>query len=215
MTIAFRSLAAVFIVCLLVLCGGCSVPSLNALATPETTVFEPALLGDWKQKDTGDDGLQVRVLKGDAKTCEIVLNPVESGAAKSQVDSDGPVNLKLTGSLVKLGEQRFVDLTLSKGARDKLGDRYALLAIPVHQIVKISIEPDRLTIWDLDDGWIKDLVKQNPTAIEHSMVDGDSPVITAPTAAFQKFIAAHATDEKAWTDPQVYVRVKPAAPVKP
>jgi len=204
-----------FGVCLLVLCGGCSVPSLNALATPETTVFEPMLLGDWKQKDSGGDGLRVRVLKGEANTCEVVLNPVESGAARAGNDSDGPVHLKLTGSLVKLGEQRFVDLTLSKEAREKLGDQYALLSIPVHQIVKISIESDRLTIWDLDDGWIKDLVKQSPTAIEHSMVDGDSPVITAPTAAFQKFVAAHATDEKAWTDPQVYLRVKPAEPAKP
>jgi hypothetical protein len=191
------------------------VPSLNTLATPETTIFEPSVVGDWVQQSKSDDALRIRVAKGEGNLYDVVLNPEEAREGDAHKKADGPRNLKLAGALVKLGDHRFIDLALSGDARKALGDQYALLTIPVHQILKISIEKDRLTVWDLDDAWIKELLEKDPKAIEHSMVEDDSPVITAPTAAFQRFIAAHAADEKAWTDAQTYTRAKAAAPPKP
>jgi hypothetical protein len=70
--------------------------------------------------------------------------------------------------------------------------------IPAHTFLKIdSIEPT-LKIRLTNEDKMKELLKENPTAIQHTTVEKRT-VFTAPTKVLQKFVLKYAEDERVFT----------------
>ena len=181
----------VFLVVLSVALGmsGC-VPSLHSLYTGKDVIFDDGLLGDWAEAKADSKGT-LTFSKGDEGSYKVV-------------SSDGKDTSTLSGHLVKLADKRFLDLTA-----DSAEDCHTLV-IPVHMWFLISQTGEKLQMRDFSDGWLGDLLKKQPAALQHEIVDKDL-VLTASTRELQSFIITHANTKAAFDEPVDYVRKKQKA----
>ena len=169
---------------------GC-VPSLQPLYTEKDTVFDPAVVGTW-EKDK-----EVWTLRaGEGKEYEVTMKPEKGPAAEFE------------GHLVELGKARFLDLYPQE--RDEGNAFYELHRIPAHTISRIWLEGDTLRAAMLQDGWLKDRIRDGQVQIGYQFVGpkGDDIILTASARQLQALVMRYADDTKAFADPQRYRRVK-------
>ena len=115
-------IALVFAAVLLTGCG--DLPSVEGLANKENTVFDPALVGAWNAGDA-----VVIVQKGDDQGYAIHWVGAEG--------SDTPRFVRMEGTLVKIGDQRILDLTAA---------RQDAFSIPCHVFLRIRPVKDGLKV---------------------------------------------------------------------
>src|SRR5947209_8341122 len=89
--------------------GGCSTPSLNRLATPETIVTDPDLVGRWVDKE--DNDTTYVVTESADKTYRLDCIPKDSKKH----------SLEFEFQIVRLGETRYIDMTVTRAAHDEIG----------------------------------------------------------------------------------------------
>src|ERR1700730_2419602 len=119
-------IALVFAAVLLAGCG--DLPSVEGLANKENTVFDPALVGAWNAGDA-----VVIVQKGDDQGYAIHWVGAEG--------SDTPRFVRMEGTLVKIGDQRILDLTAA---------RQDAFSIPCHVFLRIRPVKDGLKVQFID-----------------------------------------------------------------
>ena len=166
------------------------VPTLNPLYTDKDVMFEPALLGEWAEAKTNSKATLI-FSKGAGKEYKLISGDKgEKGSA-------------FIAHLVKLGDKLFLDVKPDPAsARD-----CDCSGLPWHMFFYVSqIEPT-LRMWDLNDKWLEKLLKTNPSALKHEVVDGNL-VLTASTRQLQSFVLRHLSTKGAFTDPVDYVRKK-------
>ena len=158
------------------------VPSLNPLYSDKDLTFDPALLGVWEEKGTGESWAF-------AKNGKL-------GYSVSHTDADGRKS-KLTAHLVKLEDKLFLDLFPAPGTSPLTGSS-------THTFIHIvSREPMRVAV--LEPRWLKDYLTDHPGAIRHQKVNGEI-VLTSSPAESQKFLLAHLNTRDAYTEPSELVR---------
>jgi hypothetical protein len=109
------------------LAPACLVISLNPAYDGETIAWDPALLGHW---DDPEDKSSLDIERGEWRSYRIkYAHPSESG--------------NLTGYLTSIGDARFLDIMPARGA-----DHGSFL-IPVHALLRIDLNGDRLTLTPL------------------------------------------------------------------
>jgi hypothetical protein len=104
--------------------------------------------------------------------------------------------------LTDVGKTRYADLFLSRPERDKLVGEYGFLAVPVHQVMKITRDGDTLTVWPFHSDWLED--RTTSAAFSHDRVTiggGDVSVVTASTDQIRELLARYGADAKAFSDP--------------
>jgi hypothetical protein len=180
------------------LLGGCvPIMSLNPLYTAENLVFEEKLLGTWvddpnkaettwefrrleKTKDSNDTAYQLLFTDNEGKKGSFVAH------------------------LLRLDGKLFLDAYPSEMPWEpKDPNKVELLyntffLIPARTFLKIdSIEPT-LKIRLTNEDKMKDLLKENPTVIQHTTIEKRT-VFTASTKELQKFVLKYADDERVFT----------------
>ena len=192
------------------LIGGCTVPSLNPLATPETTITDQDLVGRWGDGEN-DDTTYVVSQAGDT-AYQLKCIPKEAGKR--------PLEFEMT--LVKLTDSRFIDLTVTKTGVDELNDRYGTVAIPAHIFMKVKRKGDELTVWMIKNDWLIDGLKSGELKLTHAAIiraandDKQDYVLTGATTELQNFVRKNAENEAAWDKPNVMRRLSDDQPlVKP
>lgn len=178
----------------LMLVAGC-VPSLNALLTEEDLVFEEALLGTWGEKNEhwtftkdGEKAYLLTITEKDHKP-----GVFHAGLGKL----DGHLFLNIFPEETPMQEMDRVDF-------------YKFHYVPAHTFMRVWKIGDELQLSMLDYDWLEKLLKEDPTAIQHSRTgaDGDGLVITAPTEELQKFFIKHANNKEAFSSDSKLERVK-------
>src|SRR5262245_609598 len=102
------------------LLGGCTTPSLNALATPETTVTDQELVGTWIDPEDQD-------------TRYVVTAEGENAYHLKCIPKDaGKRPLEFTFQLCRLADTRFIDMTVPKGSAEDLNDKYGTCVLTAH-----------------------------------------------------------------------------------
>lgn len=168
---------ALVIVFVAVLSTGCGdLPSVQGLANKDNTVFDPALVGAWNAGDA-----VVIVQKGDDQGYAIHWVGAEG--------SDTPRFVRMEGALVKIGDQRILDLTAA---------RQDAFSIPCHVFLRIRPVKDGLKVQFIDSKWIREQAKALPGFVQ----DGH-PVLTAPPAQVEAFLLKFGFDERALDDPML------------
>lgn len=167
-----------------VLLAGCVVTSVYPYYKEKNLVFEPSLLGDWVSADNKDNpGEFFRVEK---------LREKAYLATAFTADQTNSFILHL----FRLNQQVFLDTCPTNHSLDHL---------PVHQISKVTQLPPSLETSDLNYKWLEELLKKNPKAIRHIIVNEQAGeeriVLTADTAELQKFLLKHLNNTNAWKKP--------------
>jgi hypothetical protein len=157
----------------LALIAGC-IPSLNPLYTDETIVFEPALVGTWKQPQ---GAARWQFTKRDEKSYGLVYT-----------DDQGQQG-RFIGRLVRLEGELFLDLYPEDEQIDASGF-YKFHLVPMHTIYRVRGPQPKLELAAIDFKWLDEYLAAHPQEIECATFSGRK-LITAPTAEVQKFVLAH------------------------
>lgn len=185
----------------MLLLAGC-LPSVNPLYTEQDLVFDPALIGVWREKPSSRDSWIFT--KRNEKSYQLVL-------------TDDDKSSPFVAHLLKLGEQRFLNMQPDKEPIEGLETEstYQSLLVRGHLFLRVDqIEP-KLRLAAIDADWLDDFLKKNPDALAHSRPDDRQLVLTASTAELQKFVLKHLKTEGAWGDPTDYERQSEARSEKP
>ncbi len=169
----------VFAAILLTGCG--DLPSLEGLANKENTVFDPALLGTWSTAES-----VIVVKAGDDQSYRIHW---------LDLDDDATPVLQMEARLVKLGEQRILDLSSSNPGA---------FAIPCHVFLRIRPVKEGLKVQFVDSLWIREKAKTTLT----NFVWEKHPVLTAPSAQIATFLQKFGFDEQALDEPMLFRRLR-------
>jgi hypothetical protein len=165
---------------------GCLVISLNPAYDGETIGWEPALLGHW---DDTEDKSSLDIERGEWKSYRIkYIHPSESGT--------------LTGYLTSIGDERFLDVMPVRGA-----DRGSFL-IPVHAILRVELEADRLELTPISYDWMYEHLRAHtPLAGLDVVLDQkENAVIVSSTQALRAWLRKQPREEIVFGAGAVFAR---------
>jgi hypothetical protein len=168
------------------LAPGCLVLSLNPVYDGDTIGWDPALLGSWQDDD---DRSSMDIERGEWKSYRIkYVHTIETGT--------------LTGYLTSIGNDRFLDVMPARGE-----DRGSFL-VPVHAIVRVELDGDRLQVVPLSYDWIKDrMTARTPVAGLAAVFDQkENVLLVPPTAALRSWLRKQPKDGAMFGAPAVFTR---------
>lgn len=182
--------------------AGCWQKSVSPFYTTADLVAEPALAGVWREPKTpGDSG------DDDPPLWEFVD---VGGKRFDLVIRDKTERYEYDAHVFKLGANRFLDL--GSKARSVSG-------VPAHHLFKLEVGSD-VKLAALNTDWMQKWLRKNPGSLPHVTVidpehrddrDKDELVLTAETAALQRFVREHSADESFFVEPVALKRQSNAA----
>jgi len=196
-------IVVLFVASLALASAGC-LTSLHPWFTQDDLVFEPALIGTW-QDVASPDVTWTFERKDDTTYTLIDTRNQDEPRKDSKAAAKKPVTSRLTARLMRLGQQRFLDIS----AGDEWSDSEMLQSLLVnsHAVAKVSLEGDTLSTAFLDGDWIETALGDKRIVLSHEVVDAsgaaDDPptrihsssrrvILTAPTGELRTFLTKHA-----------------------
>src|SRR5262245_19049840 len=221
---------------LLATCGPAS--SLNPLFTDKDLIFDPALVGEWSEKGPDHGRLRFeqagpavyRAISiepqgsgGGTTETPYEAHLVRLGAYRfldvsplqlTAANDSQPLGPWSAGSdpagsrFLQVGDGFYLEIQGS-GSSDSEPPGQANLRRG-HWIFRLDKNGRTLTLAALDDDWLKNAINRGDVAIAHSPSDryNKEIVITAPSSDLQQLVLDNATDQKAFSDITVFVKVK-------
>jgi hypothetical protein len=117
---------------------GCLVVSVNPVYDDESIGFEPGLVGTWQD---ADDNCSMQIDAGEWKSYRIhYVHPIENG--------------NVTGYMTAVGDTKYLDVMPAAGV-----DRGSFL-VPVHVVLRVGLEGDRLELTPLSYDWFAERVRR-------------------------------------------------------
>lgn len=174
------------LVAVLALAPGCLVLSVNPGYDGETITWEAALLGSWQDRD---DKASMEIERGEWKSYRIkYVHPIETGA--------------LTGYLTAIGDERFLDVMPSRGE-----DRGSFL-IPVHAVLRVRLEGDRLELTPLSWDWMNQRLRAGTRipGLDVVLDQKENALIVSTPAAFRAWLRKQPTDGRMFGAAAVFIR---------
>lgn len=174
---------------------GC-VPSLNPIWTEKDLIFDAALLGTWRDKDS--------------KATFVFTKTGDKEYRVLQTDDNG-VKAEFGVRLAKLKDRRFLDFTIKNVEDDqiKLNDWARFSIIPGHLILLVHATEPELRIAAMNPDWLKEHVEKKPKAIA-TRKHGDGLVLTASTEELQAFVLKHSGENELFGGPMRLARQQAA-----
>jgi hypothetical protein len=164
------------------------VPSLNPLYTEADLTMDPALVGTWVDKESGETWTF-----SNSEKVKYTLLHVDTEGLKNQYDA----------RLVKIEDKLFLDIIPAKSGftqNDPFKDRF----IATHTFVRVSSNGSTVQISYMEPSWLKDHLAENPSAIKHEKIGGEI-VLTSSPKETQKFLIAHLNTPGAFSQPAEFV----------
>jgi hypothetical protein len=148
--------------------SGCLVVSLQPAYDDQSVLFDEGLLGQW---ENAEDGERATIERGEWRSYRIAY-------------SDHSSTRLFQGNLTKAGAALVLDVTEMRGT-----DPGPFL-VPVHGILRISIDGPTLTVARLDyDRFIRGRTQKNGGLPASAVDDRRNAVITAPTPELRRWIS--------------------------
>lgn len=178
--------------------SGCGSPFLHTAATPEQSMSDPRLIGDWFTPDEHPTHARISEPQPGKYLLALTVNH----------DKDPPTRLALDMTVTRIGNDQYADLFLSRDERNGLVQRYGFLVVPVHQVMKIASTTDELRVWSFEGSWLEETAKRGGWAHDRVAVgEGESVMIAGSTTHVRDLIRKHGDDPKAFGEPIVFRRV--------
>jgi hypothetical protein len=182
---------------------GCWQKSASPFYTAGDIVAEPALAGVWQEpkndESSGESDRPIwEFVPGGGNRFDVVIRTRDE-------------HYEYDGDVFKLGDERFLDLG---------GQSRSVGSIPAHHLFKLVATGPELKLAPLNTDWMQKWLRNNPRTLVHISVvdpehrddrDRDERILTADTAALQKFVREHKADEDFFAGPIVLKRQSNAA----
>lgn len=166
------------LVAIVALVAAC-VPSVNPFYFDKDVITDARLAGVWLEDRDAD--------KPESWTFESQTNRAYTVTV---IEGDGKSG-KLEGHLFKLGGQLLMDLMpLKCEFATNQANVISAAMIPGHLLMRVNLEDKKLNLTFTNPDWAKNFLEANPSAVAHRVVD-DGVILTADTAALQKFVKQH------------------------
>jgi hypothetical protein len=173
-------LPLIAVVALLAAC----VPSVNPFYTAKDVVSDPRLAGTWLEDEDKDSPTSWKF--------EAATNNAYTVTVTEEKGRTG----KFEGHLFKLGKNLFLDITPTECEfATNQANIVGMAVIPGHLLLRVALEEKKLNLAFCNPEWIKKHLAANPKAVAHRIVD-DGVILTAETAALQKFIQQHLGEDE-------------------
>lgn len=167
----------IFVIFIFLFCLTGCVYSIHPLYTEKDIIFDPALIGEWSEKDSNETWTFTKKAETD-HTPNMSYNLV-------YLDEKNRAG-KFIVHLVKIKGKLFLDI-FPDTSELKENEYYKFHLFPVHTFMQVKqIEPT-LQMAALDSGWVEKHLKVNSKAISHEMTD-NGIIFTAITKELQTFI---------------------------
>lgn len=190
---------------------------------PETEGLNFAKLGDngyrivWSGKD--DDSGQTITVVYDAylvnlyghRFLDVVCRQSNPGSEAASIPEVHVVptagGVKIEPRLLSAGAGAYLELLPAQSRDDD--QRFAVRLRQAHQFFKVILEDEgsTLKLVQLDDSWIGRQIQEGRLVIDHEIVNGGSPVLTASTSDLQQLVLEHFDDEEAFHGDLVITRL--------
>jgi len=171
------------------------IPSVNPFYTEKDVVFDARLLGKWLEKDAKDAPESWEFNRLGTNSYKLIIT-----------QNNGSRRGTFKVHLFKLGTEYFLDLIPSQCEfATNQADLVSISMFPGHMLARVTkIEPElELAFFDFD--WLAKHLKENPAALAHRKED-DAILLTADTAALQRFVLKHIAEGNLFQKPGVLVR---------
>lgn len=185
--------------------AGCFTPSVNPLYTEKDLVFDPALVGMWGKPEEVDRWEFAR----------------DGGNAYKLTLQEKEGRCEFNAHLLRLGEQRFLDLLLTstQGKWEGPGAaRIAMIVRPAHIFFRAQLTNSALRLQAIEPEWLEKLLKEQPKELAHEWIkepdntdEKGRALLTASTADLQRFILKHIDDPKMFTEGEPMPKLDGAA----
>ena len=237
----FRQVKLCLLVVVIGVLTGCQpVDSFSPLYRDKDVIFDPALLGQWKEKDAtleffkaADNAYDVvfsddvtpsehMELEGHLMNLEgqkfLDLVPKKWSAKPDSYQfsmEQGKNGSTLMPSLVHAGDGAYLEFRPAKAPRMEVQLRMA------HWFFRVTKDDRRLNLDYVDDDKLTKSLERKTVQIEHILVgprrkSGEKEdrqlVLTATTAALQKLVLAHANDDQFFSDSLKFQRLEKSNP---
>jgi hypothetical protein len=153
---------------------GCLVLSLNPVYDDTTLAWEPALVGHWID---ADDNATLNIERGEWRSYRVhYQHPIETG--------------DLTGYVTVVGNDKYLDLMPVRGQ-----DRGSFV-IPVHALLRLRLEGDRLELTPLSYDWFFDRVRaaKPVEGLAVSLDQKENVLMTSQTDAIRRWLRLQPPD---------------------
>jgi hypothetical protein len=149
---------------------GCLVLSLNPGYDDDTIAWDPDLLGVWQD---AEDNASITIERGEWRSYKVhYVHPIETG--------------DLTAYLTAIGDERYLDLMPMRGE-----DRGSFL-IPVHAMLRVRLQGDRLELSPLSYDWFVDRFRDTRgiPGLRLSLDQKENALIVSPTERLRAWLRA-------------------------
>ena len=182
--------AALLTIALATLSSGCLVLSLNPGYDESTLGWDPRLVGAWTD---ADDKASLQIERGEWKSYRIhYVHPIETG--------------DLTGYLTAIGDERYLDVMPSRGE-----DRGSFL-IPVHAVLHLRLEGDRLELTPLSYDWFSEQLRAGRAipGLNVAFDQKENALLVTPVERFRDWLRVQSLDGPVFGASATFVRGGPA-----
>lgn len=173
--------------------SGCLPPTLRPIYREDQLVFEPLLLGSWREEESAE---RWTFTAHDPRSYRLEHRDDKGRTGEFDVH------------LVHLGGELFADL-YPMDVEEDLNGLMALHLLPMHTFARVQVTEEELRLSMMDRDWLDDYLADNPTALAHERLDhcdDDCEIITASTEDLQAFAVRHLGTEGAYGDWDVMKR---------
>jgi hypothetical protein len=168
------------------------IPSINPFYTAKDVVFEPALLGQWTAKDSGDQPERWAFEESAGEDNKVRRYDL------TVTDDEGREGY-FKATLFRIKDKQFLDLIAERCEfATNQAELVAFSVIPGHLVVHVpQVEPElQLAFFDFE--WLSDYLEENPKALPHRREDG--VVLTGSTRQLQRFVLKHLKGGELFSD---------------
>ena len=166
----------------------CLVLSLQPAYDDDWIAWEPTLVGTWYD---ADDKVTLQVDAAEWRSYRLHYDhPSEKG--------------DLTAYMTTIGDEHYLDVAPLRG------EDHGSFLVPVHGVLRLTLDGDALTLTPLSYDWFADRLKARLTPGVASVFDQkQNAVMTAGTARLRAWLRALPATSQAWGAPATFTRLPP------
>jgi len=182
------------------LVGGCAA-SVHSVAPEKEAVFDPSMLGKWKE------------IKPDAGNIEYTVEQEGAdGYRISFVDEGHTITQVYTAHVFKLGSALFYDAIFSKiSLKNETMGLNDMAVYGTHAFGRIWMTPDEINLGALNEDWLEKALDEKKLALHYERGDpggGVDLLLTGSSEELRAFAQKYADDKEAFGAKLVYQRIK-------
>lgn len=169
-------------------CPACLVVSTSPAYDDESIEWDAGLVGSWV---AADDNSSMDVEASEWRSYRIeYAHPIETGI--------------LTGYVTSVGGEQYLDVMPTRGQ-----DRGSFL-VPVHVVLRLRLEGDRLELTPLSYDWFADRLRAKRAVAGLSVVKDqkENALIASPTRRLREWLRQQPASSPAFGAPAVFTRKK-------